>query len=142
MVVMRARIPFGYQIRNGRAEPDPTEAPQLKLLFELYIIGYSAAFSAREACIPRTAACCRKMLSNPIYCGTDYYPQLITPTQMEAAEKRRHEKDSLRKNRPGRKPCHPLPVQMKFSLSELPALLPDDPSDLASVIYRCIHTEE
>ena len=78
---MSARIPFGYRIRNGKAEPDPVEASQLQQFFRLYLQGKPASVASREAGIPRTSACCRKMLSNPVYCGTDYYPRLISPAQ-------------------------------------------------------------
>ena len=139
---MRARIPFGYRIRNGRAEPDPVEAQQLQLLFSLFLQGMSAAASAREAGIPRSAVCCRKMLSNPVYCGTDYYPQLISPAQMEAVEKIRQKNIPPVKGKPGRKPQFPLPAHTQFSLSAPPGNLPDVPSDRAAFLYSCIQTAD
>ena len=134
---MSARIPFGYRIRNGKAEPDPVEASQLQQFFRLYLQGKPASVASREAGIPRTSACCRKMLSNPVYCGTDYYPRLISPAQMDAVAIKRQEKLIIKKHA-GRKPCFPLPVQTQFCFSASPSEPADDPCEQASNLYNRI----
>ena len=87
--------PYGYEIRDARAIIVPEEAERLRTLFVEFIGGSPLKTCAFESGIERTAQTCKSMLGNPIYVGTDFYPQIIEDYMFSAAQaelKRRTEK--------------------------------------------------
>lgn len=138
---MSSGVPYGYRIRNGIAEPDPEEAPRLQLFFKYYLQGSTASSAARIAGISRTSVCCRNMLKNPVYCGTDYYPQLISPVLMKAVEEE-IEKRRLHRSgkKAGRKRKLPYPAKTAFFFSPISAIVQEDPALYAARLYNCIQS--
>ena len=83
---MRTRIPFGYQIVNGKALPHPVEAQQVTVFFDWYLSGLSMKQSAALAEIRLSPGALRHILVNPIYGGADpFYPALVTTDSSERA---------------------------------------------------------
>ena len=111
----RPSIPYGYQIIDGKAVPHPEESKKLQVFFDRYVNhGDSVAAAAAMAEIQMVKESCRRMLTNPVYLGTDYYPQLITPDLMEKARQAMAVK---RKGYVGRKGSRlkPIPVRTQFT---------------------------
>lgn len=71
-----AHIPYGYRIRDGRAEPVPDEAEKIRIFIDLYLSGLSIKEANQAAGIPRSATSLRHLLKNPVYLGDEYYPAL------------------------------------------------------------------
>lgn len=74
----KARIPFGYRIVDGKAQINDAEARQLKKYFSLYLDGATMAEAARKAGIQCSPTTFRNLLKRKEYCGTDYYPAIIS----------------------------------------------------------------
>ena len=107
----RPAVPYGYQIINGKAVPHPEESRKLRDFFNYYTInGCSVAEAAARAEIEMTT--CRQMLTNRVYLGTDYYPQLITPDLMEKTEEAVRERSFRRGWR--RSSFRPIAVRTQF----------------------------
>ena len=108
--------PYGYRITEGRAEPVPEEHRRLREFFDGYLSGLSIRDAAARAGIPRSASCCRSMLTNPVYLGTDYYPPLIEPELMERAAARAEARSAHLRGIPHSQAAKPVPVRTEFSL--------------------------
>lgn len=127
----RPSIPYGYQIIDGKAVQDPVESRKLRVFFDRYVNhGDSVAAAAAMAEIQMAKESCRRMLTNPVYLGTDYYPQLITPALMEKAKQAMTVK---RKGYVGRKGSRlkPIPVRTQFTFN--PSKAPE--TNRASWLY-------
>ena len=79
----RARIPYGYEITEGRAEIDEEEAQKLFLFYRKYLEGSSMSEAAREALLPYCQTSLRHLLSRKEYVGTDFYPPLVSKEYQE-----------------------------------------------------------
>ena len=130
----RPAIPYGYKIENGVAAPHPEESERLRQFFTYYVYyDKSVAEAASLAEIWMTNESCRRMLTNLVYLGTDYYPQLITPDLMEKAKQAMAEKRKGYVGRKGSK-LNPIPVQTQFTF--IPREGPE--TNRASWLYWCI----
>lgn len=115
---MHTRIPYGYQIVGGKAEPHPVEAPQVKELFDLYLDGLSITLAGRLAGIPRSPGAIKHIIMNPIYGGNDpYYPALVPANDSERAILRVSQRALPLTGKPGRRALPPLPVESEFVFS-------------------------
>ncbi len=89
-----AHIPYGYCIRNGRAEPVPEEVERIRIFIDLYLSGLSIKEANQAAGIPRSATSLRHLLKNPVYLGDGYYPALTEKDTFDLAaleiERRTH----------------------------------------------------
>ena len=86
---MRTRIPFGYQIVNGKAIPHPVEAPKVRSFFDFYLSGLSIKQSGALAEIHLTPSPLKHILLNPIYGGGDsFYPSLVPDETSQQAIRR------------------------------------------------------
>ena len=132
--------PFGYRIVNAEAVVDAEEADMLRDFFERIVAGGQLKASAQEAGLTKVPATCKKMLSNPVYVGTDYYPQIIPPELFEAAQ------ESVRKlsrEKKGGKMIPDLPVYTGFmaqagSLPQADGLADMDPKEYAVRLFERI----
>ena len=107
-------IPFGYSISQGRANVNPEEVGKLKKLFQLYLEGLSMKECVDMTGIPHAKQTCRNMLSNPVYLGTDFYPQIIDGGLFDSVQKAllcRKRKTPERKRRK-----FTIPVYTEFEL--------------------------
>lgn len=82
------KIPFGYMIRNGKADYHPVEADAVKRIYQMYLDGLSYQQIANE--MERQGVkyhqhtdrwnkhMVKRMLENETYLGAGMYPRLIT----------------------------------------------------------------
>ena len=113
---MRTRIPFGYQIVNGKAIPHPQEAAQVKELFDWYLSGLSIKQSGAIAEIHRTPTALRHLLLNPIYGGADpFYPPLIDSELSERAVLRVRQRAAAHEGKNKSRIKKPIPVDTEFT---------------------------
>ena len=87
-------IPYGYKIVNGRAEVKVDEARKLCCFFRLYSEGVAAETACAQAAIPRSPSHAWKILTNPVYAGTNFYPPIIDSDLYEEVQRQRE----LRRN--------------------------------------------
>lgn len=84
-----SHIPFGYRIENGKAVTDEEAAEQVKMLFQLYLLGDSLDTAAKKAGIESLHAGVGRILRNAHYLGDEYYPAIIDTDTFAAAEAER-----------------------------------------------------
>ena len=70
-------ILFGYRIEKAKAVICEEEAQQIRKTAEEYLSGKSFVQAAEAAGLKRNHGTVRKMLENPAYLGTDFYPQIL-----------------------------------------------------------------
>ena len=136
----RPRIPYGYRLVQGIAEPEPEESRKLRLLYEYYVQGYSLKNCLRLAETERSVGWLRSVFENEVYLGTGAYPQLISRDLWEQARAeavrwgRKNSgisKDALRQK--------PVPVETIFSLEGEPGdIEAGEPAANAYQLYRQI----
>ena len=72
-----AHIPYGYKIENGCAVIISEEADRIRSLYNAFMQGLSIEASGKKAGIPLSRSAVGKVLSNPVYLGDGYYPQMV-----------------------------------------------------------------
>lgn len=98
------KIPFGYQIQNGRINCHPEEAELVRAIFSRYLLGGSYSQIADEMTQQgvryhqHTAQwnkhMVKRILENERYLGMDGYPQLVTDEEFLAVRLRRGEQNT------------------------------------------------
>ena len=108
-------VPYGYRIVDGQAVPDPVDAKNLRMMYSLYLKGFTIDDAAHDAGVPRKGSSAGSLLNNRVYLGTDFYPRLIQDDVFEKTQEERQ--------RRARKPSitnlmySPVPVGMAFRLN-------------------------
>ncbi len=115
-----AHIPYGYKIERGKAVIVPEEAERIKTFLNSYLSGLSIINAGAEAEIPVSKSALRKMLSNEVYLGTDYYPPIIDRNLFDEVQRDREARTHEGQSRPS--PV--LPMRSLFTLA------PPDQSDV------------
>ncbi len=100
-------VPFGYDVVDGRFEPNEIEAESVRKIFADYIGGKSLKIIASEMKVPYNSSktvwnknmVCR-VLENRKYLGENGYPQIVSERDFEQAaeiksERRTYRKDAL-----------------------------------------------
>lgn len=88
-------IPFGYTMRNGVIETEPTEVLAVLTIFSEYMAGCSLNEIAREMAVPYSEGAVwnknmvKRVLENEKYLGTEIYPQLISEDVFRAVNERK-----------------------------------------------------
>ena len=88
-------IPFGYTMRNGVIETEPTEVLAVLTIFSEYMAGRSLNEIAREMAVPYSEGATwnknmvKRVLENEKYLGTEIYPQLISEDVFRAVNERK-----------------------------------------------------
>ncbi len=85
-------VPFGYEVVNGKLEPNETEAESVRKIFADYIGGKSLKIIASEMKVPYNSGkqnwnknmVCR-ILENRKYLGENGYPKIISEMDFEKA---------------------------------------------------------
>ncbi len=91
----KRKLPFGYQLSNGKICTHPQEARIVQNIFERYIAGES--FQELTAFLRDCGICyadgklwnknmVARILDDPRYLGKDVFPQLIDQTQFRSAK--------------------------------------------------------
>ena len=133
---MRTRIPFGYQIVNGKAIPHPQEAAQVKELFDWYTSGLSMKQSASLAEIRLSPGALRHILLNPIYGGADpFYPALVDATTSEHAALRVHQRAEAHIGKNKKPVKRPVPVDTEFAFTRATSTRPRTVQEALQVVF-------
>lgn len=134
-------ISYGYQIENGKAVVDEKAAGKVRTLFEAYLSGDSLAKAAKKAGITAFHAGIGRMLQNKHYLGDAYYPAIIDPDMLAAAEAER----VRRAEKLGRvwepKETTGVVFPTAFHINEETQRF-DDPFEQAEYTYSLIESEE
>ncbi|MBQ7144602.1 MAG: hypothetical protein IJR65_05540 [Oscillospiraceae bacterium] len=130
--------PYGYRIELGRACPEPQAQARLLSLFRLCAAGLPLKACAAASGVPRCPMSCKRLLLDPVYLGTDFYPPLVPPELFAAAGNELRRRAAKRKPIRGRRRIPALPVLTAFTLLP-PGPLPEDPverftAELARVV--------
>lgn len=112
-------IPFGYVVRDGKTVADEEKKQQIETFFAAYLSGLSQKNAAKEAGIPKGIA--QRVLSNPIYLGTEVYPPILDQETFDKAQEMRERKNM---HPPGhdRLIRKELPVEERFQMGALKRL--------------------
>jgi hypothetical protein len=90
------KLPFGYQMRQGKIEEHPAEAETLRWIFQYYLAGNSYQKVMDELLRqdvpyllgrPWNKNMVARVLADRRYAGADGYPQLIDPARFQAVQK-------------------------------------------------------
>ena len=134
-----ARIPYGYQIVMGQAEPHPEEVDRLVHFMERYAAGSSVADAAKESGVDRAIANLTKMLRNEVYLGTDYYPPLVSEDLFERVQEEHERRLERAPKRTPRRPRPAIPIQTKFRMNRrFKGATRKDGNAAAQLIYKNI----
>lgn len=131
--------PYGYKIVRGEALIDSEQALNLRTLFRLYLEGFTIEDAGHDANILKGQTATAKMLSNPIYLGTDFYPRIISDAVFQAAQEER----AKRNRHPGNLDLRKLiPVQAanRFRLPASPSQGRMPAAELFSAVYASIES--
>ena len=136
-----AHIPYGYKIQGGLAVIEKSEAGKVRAFFDHYLSGMSIRDAGALAGVPRSQYGLRKLLSNPVYAGDDYYPGIVSQEVFDQAQLLRQER--AKNNHPvsGRRGHQAVPVFTRFRMAEGPEPEVDedeDPVARAAAVYRRI----
>lgn len=70
--------PLGYDIIDGQAVINESEADIVRKIYEGYLCGFSLSVAASEAGLNMTHTSVKHILTNKKYLGDGFYPQLIS----------------------------------------------------------------
>lgn len=135
---MSARIPYGYQIVNGKARKEPEQVEKLFRFRTCYLEGYSLKKAAKIAEIERTWMCCRDMLVNPIYLGNDYYPPIFTREEIEECRTKIRERGAHLRGKTGKPVRRAIPIQTEFHIIKTEEKMRNHPQEHVAWLYRSI----
>lgn len=135
---MRIKIPYGYRIVNGMAEPDPREHEKLLQLYEHYLEGWSLEMCLSSIGIDRSIRGLRAILDNPVYLGTDYYPPLIDGETWNAAKEAAERRGAHLVGRASRMSRQPIPIRTRFTMAPDAEEPVGDPVECAAAMYARI----
>lgn len=97
---MMAHTPYGYTIKNGRAEADKIQEMQVRTLFEEYVAGSSLQSAGAKAVIGKSHSSLGLMIDSPYYKGDDFYPAIVSHELWSKAQKeRKRRSDALGRNK-------------------------------------------
>ena len=126
-----AHIPFGYCIEGGHAVIHEEQAARFTEFVRLYLGGISIREAAERAGLEVSYGTARKMLQNPVYAGTDYYPAIISQETLEEIRQ-----ESARRTTPATTGCaEPLPVESRFVIREPDPQVLSRPSSPERISY-------
>ena len=109
-----AYIPYGYMIKNGRAEINEEEQQQITDCFNAYLAGHSYRECIEGSKIRRSVSGVRTMLLRAdIYAGDDFYPRLLEQSFIDKVQRTMR---ARKIEKPGRKKREPLRVYTSFAL--------------------------
>ena len=107
---------YGYRIKNGRAYVEPSEAARIVSFFTLYAEGAGIKDAARSAGITLSTGACRNMLSNRVYLGTDFYPQLVDAELFNTVQDEKEKRGAHLTGIAGAKKKEREPVKTRFKM--------------------------
>lgn len=129
--------PYGYKIVNGEAVIDCKEATNLRMMFRLYLGGFTIIDAAHDAGVEKSATAASMALSNTVYLGTDFYPRLITQEMFDQVQEEKQRRNRHPANCDSRK-FTDVPIKTKFRMKCLPTVQECSASQLTERIYDSI----
>ena len=137
----RTRIPFGYDIIEGKAHINEQETGQLKKYFRLYLEGLSMSAAAQEARLPCSSTTLPHFFKRKEYIGTDYYPPIITAEYQKQLvdEWMKRKSENPRQSKPC--PKKGVRIYTDFRLTPPVGDAADDPVTCAAVLYQRIRAK-
>ena len=125
-------IPYGYRIKLGQPVIEESEADRIRALFNLYLSGLPIKDAGLAAGIPLSASAVDKILSNAIYTGLGFYPEIVPPTVFEKTQRPREKKN---RNAGSVRPpiMTPTAIKMAFRYDGI------DPSITADTKYDAVY---
>ena len=138
MTRMRAKMPYGYRIVNGMAEPDPGEHEKLLRFYEHYLEGWSLEMCRSSIGIDWSIRGLRDILDNPVYMGTDYYPPLIDGETWNAAKEAAERRGAHLVGKRNCKTRQPVPIHTRFTMASDAEEPVGDPVECAAAMYARI----
>ena len=101
----KRKLPFGYMMKNGDAEPDPTTADCVTWIYRSYLAGASLKAIAAELNVrmphaydgerPWNKNMIDRILQDQRYSGDAIYPEIISGEVYEAIQRQRAERGGL-----------------------------------------------
>lgn len=141
---MGFKIPYGYRIVDGLAEPDPVECEKLQMFFKHYMEGWTLEMCRTAIGINRSVRGLRSILDNPVYLGTDYYPQLIDRETWETAREQAARRGAHLKGKTGVERLIPVSIFSEFVMRPATGEAIDDPVEYVAEMYEriCVRGNE
>lgn len=137
-----ACIPYGYKVVDGKAVVDADKKEKIKKLFSLYISGKTLVKAGENAGIKMFHAGIAKVLDNPVYLGTDFYPSIIDEeTFRRVAAERLKRASTLGRSRDYSKVTEEKRTRQRYFLEVVEKKF-SDPFEQASFAYSQIRSEE
>lgn len=128
---------YGYKIINGKAVIDEQEAGIIISIFNGYLSGLSMKAAAENAGVPMPHGSVKRILTQDIYIGTDYYPAIISRETFAKANGRRLHRANLHSHK---KRYTAPPIHKAFELTAAETHF-DDPAEQAEYIYSLIEVK-
>ena len=136
----KGRVPYGYEIVDGKAVINQAEASILKAYFELYLSGLSMAQAGRKAGLQCSSTTFRNRLKRKEYCGTDYYPPLVTPEYQSELAAEWEKRKGGNPGRPRKQARKGVRIHTGFRMGGA-AVHSGDPAGYASLLYGRIRPD-
>ena len=129
---------YGYKIINGKAVIDEQEAGVIVSIFNGYLSGLSMKAAAVNTGVPMQHSSVKRILTQDIYIGTDYYPAIISRETFAKANGRRLHRANLHSHE---KRYTAPPIHKAFNLAEAEIRF-NEPAQQAEYIYSLIEVKE
>ena len=139
---MPGKIPFGYRIRDGKAEIDEADAMILKTYYSLFLKGETMASAARQAGLEFSSSSLPNLFRRKEYVGTDYYPAIITEEYQKQLIQEHERRKALKPMPPQVHTKKAVKIHTSFCLVGAVAEQSEDPVECASVLYQRIRPKE
>jgi hypothetical protein len=137
----RGHTPFGYRIRNGRAELCESEVLQIKGIYSGYLSGLCYIESARRVGLDMNHGCVKRLMRNRHYLGDDFYPAIIDREIFDAAEKERQRRSTaLGRDHKKKQLSDHVDIPVRFMLKPAKRRILE-PFEQAEYIYSLIERE-
>lgn len=95
-----AHIPYGYEIKNGKAVLNKGKATNVQRLFEEYVAGASLVAAGKKTGVGNNHSSLGRIIDNSIYMEDGFYPPIISKEIWhKAQEERKRRAEALGRNK-------------------------------------------
>ena len=139
---MGCTILYGYRIVGGKAVVNDEEAEMIRTTAENYLSGMSFVKAAEAAGLTRNHGTVRKMLENPNYLGTDFYPAILDEKTFYAIAVERNKRIGwIDRDTQSKKIPKPLEIHTDYKIPKKVEQKYTDPYLQAEYAYSLIQSE-
>lgn len=133
-----AHIPYGYRVVNGKAEVDEEQVEKVLIIFQEYVNGAALGIASAKAGYNRPHSSVSRMISNRVYLGTEFYPQIVSEELFERANQEKQRRaEKLGRIRDYSVKEDKEMKSLTFFLADN-GVFSDDPFEQAECLYRRI----